>query len=123
MNFFYELRSSVPKGTFEQALKMAEYPPEFSNMYLDEKGDLDLYHLRLKGFTPVKFIPSYFFPLIDMELYRKDPEVYFVNRPLFFDLLRTGMLEIFAGEDDDVKYNREIVYTSARLHMWGGRRR
>ncbi|VUZ44888.1 unnamed protein product [Hymenolepis diminuta] len=96
MNFFYELRSSVPKGTFEQALKTAEYPPEFSNLYLDEK---------------------------DMELYRKVPEVYFINRPLFFDLLRTGMLEIFAGEDDDVKYNREIVYTSARLHMWGGRRR
>nr|CDS26812.2 Serine rich adhesin for platelets [Hymenolepis microstoma] len=96
MDFFYKLRSTVPKGYFEQALKTAEYPPEFSNMYLDEK---------------------------DMELYRKDPEVYFINRSLFFDLLRTGMLEIFAGEDDDVQYNREIVYTSARLHMWGGRRR
>ncbi|VDO12018.1 unnamed protein product [Rodentolepis nana] len=96
MDFFYKLRSTVPKGYFEQALKTAEYPPEFSNMYLDEK---------------------------DMELYRKDPEVYFVSRPLFFDLLRTGMLEIFAGEDDDVQYNREIIYTSARLRMWGGRNR
>lgn len=58
-----------------------------------------------------------------MTIYRKDPDVYFVSRPLFFDLLRTGMLEIFAGEDDDIQFNRDIVLTSARLHMWGGRNR
>nr|CDS24485.1 Serine rich adhesin for platelets [Echinococcus granulosus] len=96
MEFFFQLRASSKPGTFEEALNSIQYPPRFTEKYAEEE---------------------------DLQICERVPQSRLVNRSLFFDLVRIGMLDIFAGEDEDVKNNREPRLSSARLHMWRGRRR
>ncbi|VDK31872.1 unnamed protein product [Taenia asiatica] len=96
MKFFFQLRASSEPGTFEEVLNSIQYPPHFTETYAEEE---------------------------DLEICERVPQSRLVNRSLFFDLIRIGMLDIFAGEDEDVKNNREPRLNSARLHMWHGRHR
>ncbi|VDM15715.1 unnamed protein product [Hydatigera taeniaeformis] len=96
MQFFFHLRASSKPGTFEEVLNSIQYPPRFTETYAEDE---------------------------DLKICERVPQSRLVNRPLFFDLIRIGMLDIFAGEDEDVKNNREPRLNSARLHMWRGRHR
>ncbi|KAL5969574.1 hypothetical protein TSMEX_002698, partial [Taenia solium] len=96
MKFFFQLRASSEPGTFEEVLNSIQYPPHFTETYAEEE---------------------------DLEICERVPQSRLVNRSLFFDLIRIGMLDIFAGEDEDIKNNREPRLNSARLHMWRGRHR
>ena len=65
------------------------------------------------------------FPLLilDLEICKVHPDSRLVDRLLFFDLIRTGMIEIFAGEDEEIRHGQGPRINSARLRLWRGRQR
>uniref|UniRef100_A0A5K3FWR2 Microtubule-associated protein futsch n=1 Tax=Mesocestoides corti TaxID=53468 RepID=A0A5K3FWR2_MESCO len=93
LRFFWDLRTSSERGTYEKALREATYPPRFSADCIEDE---------------------------DIELGRRIVKIGFVNRCLFFDVLREILQSIYEGEDAEIRENRQPSMNSARFRLWQG---
>ncbi|VDD77335.1 unnamed protein product [Mesocestoides corti] len=155
LRFFWDLRTSSERGTYEKALREATYPPRFSADCIEDEGESSSFltcHFWLvlpwKAVVLVFILSSYsdfsvFYEVpyeilvvnrrrhcltstvsllttLDIELGRRIVKIGFVNRCLFFDVLREILQSIYEGEDAEIRENRQPSMNSARFRLWQG---